>query len=103
MPQDADEERLLGILDPLDGAVLGPGDLAEALADSTDALVVMRHDRAANLADTRRGIDADSVFRELPQHLAVLLVPHELGQMLDDVPAARDVEHLEAAADCEHR
>src|SRR5256885_1616088 len=103
MPQDADDERLVGILDPLDGAVLGPGDLTEAFADSIDALVVMRHDRAANLADARRGIDANRVLRELPEYLAVLLVPHDLGQVLDDVAAPGDVEHLEATADREHR
>jgi hypothetical protein len=34
----------------------------------------MRHDRAANLADARRGIDADRVLRELPEYLAVLLL-----------------------------
>ena len=58
---------------------------------------------AANLADARRGIDADRVLRELAEHLAVLLVPHDLGQVLDDVAAAGDVEHLEATADREHR
>src|SRR2546423_14044641 len=103
MPQDADDERLVGILDPLDGAVLGPGDLTEACADSIDALVMMRHDSAATLADARRGIDADRVLRELPEYLAVLLVPHDLGQVLDDVAAPGDVEHLEATADREHR
>src|SRR3954468_16804910 len=103
MPQDADQERLVWILDPLDCAVLGPGDLAEALADSTDALVVMRHDRAVSIADARRGIDAHRVLRELAENLAVLLVTHDLGQVLDDVAAAGDVEHLEATTDREHR
>src|SRR5436305_12641113 len=99
MPQDADDERLVGILDPLDGAVLGPGDLTAACADSIDALVVMRHDRAANLADARRGIDADRVLRERPEYLAVLLVPHDLRQSLVDVAAHGDVDHLDATSD----
>ncbi len=33
----------------------------------------------------------------------MLLVPDDLGQVLDEVAAARDVQHLEAAADREHR
>jgi hypothetical protein len=33
----------------------------------------------------------------------VLLVPDDVGQVLDEVAAAGDVQHLAPAADCEHR
>jgi len=41
VPKDSDDERLLRILDRLDGAVLRPRDIPEAGADSADALVVV--------------------------------------------------------------
>ena len=53
VPEDADDERLVGILEPLDGAVVGPRDLAQAVADSADALVVMRLDGGCRTAPIR--------------------------------------------------
>src|SRR5262249_36109347 len=94
LPQHPDDKRLLRILDPRDCAVLGPGDFTQAVAHLADALVVVGHDRAADLADTRRRIYADAVLRELAEGLAMLLVSDDVRQVLDEVAAARDVEHL---------
>ena len=104
MPEHADDERLSRILEPLDRAVVGPRDLAQPFADPPDALVVVRlHRRRATCADAGGRIDAHRVLGERAVDLAVLLVPDDLGQVLDEVAAARDVQHLEAAADREHR
>src|SRR5262249_60390446 len=85
MPQHPDDKRLLRILDSLGCAVLGPGDLPQAVAELADALVVVGHDGAADLADPRRRIYADAVLRELAEGLAMLLVPDDVGQVLDEV------------------
>ena len=104
MPEDADDERLVGILDRFDRAVRRPrrprgGRRRFDRCPGGDA--TSPAPRTSPMRDD--GIDADRVLRELPEHLAVLLVPDDLGQVLDDVAAAGDVEHLEATADREHR
>jgi hypothetical protein len=43
------------------------------------------------------------VVGERAGRVLVLVVADDVGQMLDEVAAARDVEHLAAAADGEHR
>ena len=99
-------EAPLGILERLDRAVVGPRDLAQPFADAADALVVVRLHRrvlAEQRAEPRAVVDLHAVLREDARHLAVLLVPDHLGQVLHEVAAARDVQHLEAAADREHR
>ena len=70
------------------------------------ALVVMRLDRRAlaeELAELRRRLDAHVVVGEDARRVLVPLVADDLGQVLDEVAAARDVQHLRAAADGEHR
>ena len=47
VPQYADREALLGILQRFDRAVIGPRDLAQPFADATEALVMVRLDRRA--------------------------------------------------------
>ena len=51
----------------------------------------------------RLRLDRDVVLGELAGQLLVLLVADHLGQVLDEVAAERDVQHLRAAADREHR
>src|SRR5436190_10214581 len=102
MPEDTDDEWLVGVLEPLDGSVLGPRDLAQTVADPAQGLVVMRLDRASHLTDPRRRVDSHRVLRELADYLPVLLVADQVGKVLDDVTAASDVQHLEAATDREH-
>ena len=82
--------------------VLGPRDLAQTVADPTQRLVVMRLDRASHLTDPRRRVDLHRVLRELTDDLPVLLVADNVGEVLDDVTAASDVQHLKAATDREH-
>ena len=45
----------------------------------------------------------DLVVGEHPGRVLVLLVADDLGQVLDEIAAARDVQHLRAAAHREHR
>ena len=45
----------------------------------------------------------DGVLREDAERLAVPVVPDLLGQVLDEVTAAQDVQELEAATDRERR
>src|SRR5262249_38879867 len=107
MPQDADREALLGILEALERPVLRPGRLDEPVADAPDALMVARLDGGLAGADKPREpgalLDLDRMLGEDTLHLAVPAVAEGLRQVLDEVTAAGDVEQLEAAADREHR
>jgi hypothetical protein len=47
----------------------------------------------------RRGIQAHAVIGELAGLVSVVLVPELVGQVLDEVAAASDVEQLRAPAD----
>ena len=53
--------------------------------------------------EPRALLHVDGVLGEDAERLAVALVPDLLGQMLDEVAAAEDVQQLEAAADRERR
>ena len=53
---------------------------------------------AQQRADAAVGVERDRVVGELARRLLVPLVAHDLGQMLDEVAAADDVEDLRAAA-----
>ena len=107
MPEDADGEALPGILEPLERAVLGPRRLDEPLPHAADALVVARLDAvvagAEDLGEPRALLHVDRVLGERAVHFAMALVPDRLGQVLDEVAAAGDVQELEAAADRERR
>ena len=70
------------------------------------ALVMVRlHGRsvAEQPREPRAGLDRDVVVGEAAGALLVPVVPDEVGQVLDQVAAERDVQHLRAAADREHR
>ena len=58
---------------------------------------------AEHRAEARAVVDLHAVIGEDALHLAMLLAADDLRQMLHEVAAARDVQHLEAAADGEHR
>ena len=47
--------------------------------------------------------DLDGMNRELARHLLVDVAPHRLREVLDEIPASRDVQELEAAADRQRR
>jgi hypothetical protein len=67
VPEHAEHERTLRILDRLDRPVVGPCDLTQALADPTETLVVVRLDRRVppdELAEPAAGVDPDIVVAE---------------------------------------
>src|SRR5438132_8874852 len=106
MPEHANSEAMLRILEPFDSSVLGPCDLAQPFADAPDALVMARLRRRAvaeQRSELRPGLDSHGMVREGALHLTVLLVADDLRQMLHEVAAAGNVQHLEAAAHREHR
>src|SRR5689334_24582047 len=104
MPEDADREAARGILERFDRAVVGLRGGDEPVADPAEALVVARLDRDAvadDPAEAAAGLDRDLVVGELAEPLLVQLVAERVRQVLLEVAAARDVEHLAAAADRE--
>jgi hypothetical protein len=59
---------------------------------------------AEDLRERRVPVDLHVMVDERAGRIVlVALVPDDLGQVLDQVAAARDVQHLDAAADTEHR
>src|SRR3954451_3412734 len=100
VPEHAEREAARRILERLDRPVVGARRPAQPLAEPAEALVVMRLDRrvvADQRAELRLGLDRDVVLGELAGQLLVLLVPDHLGQVLDEVAAESDVQHLRAA------
>ena len=84
-----------------------PRRLDEPLADPAEALVVMRlHAARARRAPCRAALPPRSRPRARRTRRASPCAsssPTDLGQVLDEVAAARDVQDLAAAADREHR
>jgi hypothetical protein len=79
---------------------------AETLAEPADALMVMRlHRRTAaeQPSEPRASLDGHVVIRERARRVVVRLVAEDVGKMLDEIAATRDVQNLRAAADREHR
>src|SRR5437868_13294375 len=106
MPEDAEGEAPRRILDRLDGAVLGDRGHAQPLSEAPEALVVVRLDRCAlaeQLPEPASRLERDVVIREDTRRVLVLLVADDVREVLDEVAAERDVQHLRAAADREHR
>src|SRR5438874_7483724 len=88
----------------LDRAVVGPRHLAQAVADTSDALVVMRfhgRSRPEHRPEPRAVVDLHSVVGERSLHHPMLLAADDLGQVLHEIAAARDIQDLETAADRE--
>ena len=105
MPQHAEREPPLGILDRLDRAVLGVRRGPQAAAEPAKRLVVMRlngsmvaHDRA----EPRSFFDHHIVVGEDAGRVLVPLVTDHLRQVLNQVAAERHVQHLRPAADREN-
>src|SRR4051812_46612975 len=106
VPEDADDEAAVLGLEPFDRAVVRPREGHEALAEPAGPLVVVGLDLAA-LAEQRGGAragrEAHLVVPEDAGVELVLLVADDVGEVLHEVAAARDVQDLDAAADREHR
>ena len=109
MPLDAEHEPVTRVLDRLDRAVLRPRGRHQALAERLHGLVVEGVDLHRGASERRpqpalrRGLDA--MGRDAAVlGLAVLdAVADDVGKMLVQGPAARDVQQLHAAADAEDR
>ena len=107
VPEDADREP--AAMDPRRASSVPSSahrDLAQARAEPTEALVVVRLDRRAiaeDRAEPAVALEANVVVGERPGRVLVLLVADDVGQVLNEIAAERDVEHLAAAADGEHR
>ena len=104
MPQHAEGEPLVGILEPLDDAVLGPRDLPQPVADPAEALVVVRLDRAARPADARA---RDRRARRAPRTRRATSLcsscPTTSGRCWTRSPPRATLRSCEAPADREHR
>src|SRR5215216_7579712 len=101
MPEDAESETLRRILDGLNRSVAGPCGLAKSCAEPTECLMVMRLDRcpvSENPTDQGFRPDTHLVVGELAGRVQMTVVAHDLGQVLDEVAAERDVQDLAAAA-----
>ena len=106
VPLHADDEPLRGILDPLQGAVAGPGRLDEPVSESTDSLMVVGGDVGARPDHRRQSgsvLHLDGMLGEDAWKLLVLVARNLLGEVLDEIAAARDVQQLKSAADRERR
>src|SRR5580765_3097582 len=106
MPQDAEREPTSGLLDRLDAPVLGMRGDAQALAEPAETLMVVRLHRLAlpeQRPEPRTVLERHVVLRELSRRVLVPLVADDFRQVLDEIAAARDVEHLRPAADRQHR
>src|SRR4051794_8275172 len=110
VPLDAEREAVARILDRLGKLVeVGPPGYHQPLAEPVDALVVMGLRGVALLPRRARGerpgrqahVMVGAV--EAPQDAPVVLVAEQLGQVLMQRPAARDVHDLHPAADAEQR
>ena len=91
-------------LERLDGAVLRPRRLAQAVADPAEALVVMglhRRPVAEDAGRVRLGFTV-VVVGEDAGGVLVVVVADDVRQVLDEIAAARHVQDLRAAADREH-
>src|SRR5712691_11815839 len=106
VPEDTDREATGRIFDRLQGAVVGPGHLGQALAESPEALVMVRLDQgtlAEERADAAAALQPDAVIGKRARRVLVLLVADDVGQVLHEIAAERHVEYLASAADGKHR
>ena len=106
MPEDAEREPLVSVLEALDDAVLGPRHLPKARPDAPVALVMVRlHGRpvAQQPAQTAVCGDLHVVIRERARIVPVLLVADGLREVLLEVAAPSHVQELRAAADGQNR
>src|SRR4051794_5354631 len=102
VPEDAQREAALRVLERLERAVVRPCRLAEAPAELPEALVVVRLDRrvvAEQRLEPRARLERHVVVGVLTRRVLVLVVADEVGKMLDEVAAEADVQHLAPTAD----
>jgi hypothetical protein len=106
MPEDTESEAPRRILDCLDRSVVGPSGPAKSCAEPAERLMVMRlHRRPVSENPTDQGFRPDTHFvvGELTGRMQMAVVAHDLGQVLNEVAAERDVQNLAAATYGENR
>ena len=109
MPLDREREAAIHGLDRLDHPVCRPADGPQAVTENVDRLVMKRVHADVGAAERRRdeavALERDVVRRHARgAQLAVHDVRRALArQVLHERAPARDVEHLQPAADGEHR
>ncbi len=107
MPLNAHQKRAIGRFDGLDQPVRRPGDRPQPTAQALDGLVVKRVDAQFALAaegqyERRARLEGDRMRRHLTR-LALAVVDRPGRQILDEAPAAQDVDELLPATDGEDR
>src|ERR1700747_3379004 len=106
MPEHPDGEAARRAPQRLDRPILRVGGGSQPFTEATKTLVMMRLDRGARAEDRKEPLVLKEIalmIREGARDFAVPLAADDLGEMLDEVAAAQDVEHLRAATDREHR
>jgi hypothetical protein len=106
MPEDAETEGLLGILDRLDLAVGRSSRDDEPLPHAPDALVVGRvhlDGRPEERGRPGAGLDLDRMPSEHPRRRSMRCEIGLVGEVLYKIATGGDIEELHAAADAEHR
>ena len=95
------------VLDCLERAVLGERALDEPLPHAAHSLMVARAHcgmtRTEDRLEPRALAHVDRVLGEHSERLTMTLVADALGEILDEVTAAENVEQLESPADRERR
>ena len=105
MPEHSDGEPLRRVFERLERAVVGPRRLDQALADGPKPWWWCDFTGARSPSSGRGGCrpHVDLVVGEDRRRLLVFLVADDLGQVLHEVAAAGDVQHLRARGRREHR
>ena len=105
VPEDADGERSRRILECLERAVLGASGDGETLPQTAVALMVVRlhvDPVAEEVSEPRTFGELDRMFGEHARRLLVPVVADEIGHVLLQIAAERDVQHLRPTTDGQH-
>jgi hypothetical protein len=104
MPEQAETERPVRILDGLDRAIVGERRHREAVAETTNPLMMMGGDSCPLRDDLAEAppADPDVVPDPLAHRASVDITVDLVVEVLHQVAAVGDVEELEAPADSEH-
>src|SRR5215813_7086837 len=108
VPLHADAPGMLDVLDRLDQTVLSPRHRAQALADAIDALMMpgahLGVGRAEDVCQAALRLDLDAVHADVARVQSMRdAVAVVVRQMDVQAAATDDVQHLQAAADTQHR
>ena len=100
MPLDTDHEPVAGQLDRLDDAVTAPGRHHQVASQVADGLMVAAQHLQPLTEETADGAPRFGDHSDSSERAGARLVvvrPHQVGELLDQVAAQVDVEDLNAA------